>query len=139
MRARFPEALEPLSTIVNNLRWSWHPESQDLLESVDPDLWRQCHGDPRKMLGEVSAERLDRLATDRKFLRRLSDVADDLADYVSAPRAYQRRQAERSAAPVIRDCVRIGHPARRDRLLLARVRHHRGASAVLGRSGHSRR
>ena len=93
VRARFPEALEPLSAIVNNLRWSWHPESQDLLESVDPELWKQCHGDPRKMLGEVSAERLDKLSTDRKFLRRLSDVSDDLADYVTAPRAYQRRQA----------------------------------------------
>ena len=98
MRARFPEALEPLSTIVNNLRWSWHPESQDVLEAVDPDLWHQCHGDPRKMLGEVSAERLERLATDRKFLRRLSDVADDLSDYLTAPRAYQRRQAELAAA-----------------------------------------
>jgi starch phosphorylase len=94
VRARFPQALEPLSTIVNNLRWSWHPESQDLLESVDPDLWRECRGDPRKMLGEVSAERLEKLAADRKFLRRLSDVADDLSDYVTAPRSYQRRQAE---------------------------------------------
>jgi glycogen phosphorylase len=94
VRARFPEALEPLSTIVNNLRWSWHPESQDLLESVDPDLWRECRGDPRRMLGEVSAERLVKLSTDRKFLRRLSDVADDLNDYVTAPRAYQRRQLE---------------------------------------------
>ena len=94
VRARFPAALEPLAVIVNNLRWSWHPESQQLLESVDPDLWRSCNGDPGRMLGEVSAERLDRLARDRKFLRRLTDVADDLQDYLSAPRGYQRRQAE---------------------------------------------
>ena len=94
VRARFPETLQPLAVIVNNLRWSWHPESQDLLESVDPDRWKACHGDPGKMLGEVSAERLEALATDRKFLRRLNDVADDLADYLTAPRGYQRRQAE---------------------------------------------
>ncbi len=96
VRAQFPAALEPLAVIVNNLRWSWHHESQDLLESVDPDLWRACGGDPGKMLGEVSAERLQALAADRKFLRRMSDVADDLADYLTAPRGYQRRQ---DAAP----------------------------------------
>ncbi|MGI3781207.1 MAG: DUF3417 domain-containing protein, partial [Janthinobacterium lividum] len=94
VRARFPQSLEPLAVVVNNLRWSWHPESQELLESVDPDLWRSCDGDPQRMLGEVSAERLDELARDRKFLRRLGDVADDLQDYLSAPRGYQRRQAE---------------------------------------------
>ncbi len=94
VRARFPAALEPLAVIVNNLRWSWHTESQELLESVDPELWRLCNGDPGRMLGEVSAQRLDKLATDRKFLRRLTDVADDLQDYLTAPRGYQRRQAE---------------------------------------------
>ncbi len=94
VRARFPHALEPLAVIVNNLRWSWHPESQDLLESVDPDRWRACAGDPRRMLGEVSAERLGALARDRKFVRRLGDVADDLQDYLNAPRGYQRRAEE---------------------------------------------
>jgi starch phosphorylase len=91
VRAPFPQSLEPLATIVNNLRWSWHSESQELLESVDPELWHSCAGDPLRMLGEVSADRLIALSTDRKFLRRLSDVADDLHDYVTAPRGYQRR------------------------------------------------
>jgi len=91
VRAKFPPQLEPLADIVNNLRWSWHPDSQDLFESVDPQLWRACIGDPGKMLGEVSGERLAELALDRRFLRRLSDVGDDLRDYLTAPRWYQRR------------------------------------------------
>ena len=41
-----------------NLRWSWHPETRDLFETLDPDLWQSCGGDPVKVLGEVSAERL---------------------------------------------------------------------------------
>ena len=96
VRAHFPEALEPLAVIVNNLRWTWHAESQDLLESVDPDLWASCAHDPQRMLGEVTAERLKTLAKDRKFLRRLGDVADDLQEYLTGPRGYQRRQ---DAAP----------------------------------------
>ena len=51
------------------------PDSLDLFESVDPELWRACNGDPGRMLGEVCAERIEKLARDRKFLRRLADVA----------------------------------------------------------------
>jgi glycogen phosphorylase len=92
VRAALPAQLEPLVDLVSNLRWSWHPESLDLLESVDPELWRACGGDPSRMLGEVSAERIERLARDRRFLRRLADVHDDLTDYLTQPRWYQQQQ-----------------------------------------------
>ncbi|HLY34524.1 MAG TPA: DUF3417 domain-containing protein, partial [Jatrophihabitantaceae bacterium] len=71
VRAAFPDHLTPLAEIVDNLRWSWHPDSLDLLESVDPELWRVSNHDPGRMLGEVSAGRLAVLAGDRKFVRRL--------------------------------------------------------------------
>jgi glycogen phosphorylase len=58
VRAALPEPLTPLSQLVMNLRWSWHPETRDLFETLDPDLWQRCGGDPVKVLGEVSAERL---------------------------------------------------------------------------------
>jgi starch phosphorylase len=79
----------PLSQLVMNLRWSWHPETRDLFEALDPGLWESCGGDPVKVLGEVSAERLAALAKDRRFLRRLQDVTDDLQDYLDAPHWYQ--------------------------------------------------
>jgi starch phosphorylase len=72
-----------------NLRWSWHPETRDLFEALDPELWVRCGGDPVKVLGEVSAERLAQLAKDRRFLRRLQDVVDDLDEYLTTPRWYQ--------------------------------------------------
>jgi len=90
VRAAFPAELTKLGAIVSNLRWSWHPDSQDLLESVDPVLWAAFGGDPNRMLGEVSAERFTQLAADRKFLRRLDDLHDDLTDYLNQPRWYQK-------------------------------------------------
>ena len=72
-----------------NLRWSWHQETLDLFASVDPELWRDCGGDPVRLLGAVSPVRLSALSRDKRFLRRLSDAADDLADYLSQPRWYQ--------------------------------------------------
>ncbi|WP_460605237.1 alpha-glucan family phosphorylase [Jatrophihabitans fulvus] len=92
VRAAYPSALEPLGHIVSNLRWSWHAESLDLFESVDPELWQACDHDPARMMGEVSAERFAALARDRKFLRRLEDIADDLTDYLEQPRWYQKQQ-----------------------------------------------
>jgi starch phosphorylase len=81
-----------LGAIVTNLRWSWHPDSRDLLESVDPELWTASDADPVKMFGEVSAQRLAILAKDRRFLRRMNDVFDDLTDYLEQPRWYQSQQ-----------------------------------------------
>ncbi|NEM05235.1 alpha-glucan family phosphorylase [Geodermatophilus normandii] len=89
VRAALPEALTPLSQLVMNLRWSWHAETRDLFEALDPELWRACGNDPVKVLGEVSAERLATLSNDRRFLRRLQDVVDDLEDYLSSPHWYQ--------------------------------------------------
>jgi glycogen phosphorylase len=89
VRASLPEALRPLSQLVTNLRWSWHPETRDLFEALDPELWGGCGGDPVKVLGEVSAERLAMLADDPEFLRRMQSVADDLRDYLDAPHWYQ--------------------------------------------------
>jgi glycogen phosphorylase len=86
--------LEPLSQLVMNLRWSWHPETRDLFESLDPELWTRCGGDPVKVLGEVSADRLATLAKDRRFLRRLTDAVDDLEEYLSTPRWYQSLGAD---------------------------------------------
>src|SRR4051812_50078346 len=68
VRAALPEPLTPLSQLVMNLRWSWHPETRDLFETLDPSLWQTCGGDPVRALGEVSAERLAQLAKDRRVV-----------------------------------------------------------------------
>jgi starch phosphorylase len=89
VRAAYPKQLAGLGEIVANLRWTWHADSIDLFESVDPDLWKTCGHDPGHMLGEVSPPRFAQLARDRKFLRRLEDVQDDLREYLTQPRWYQ--------------------------------------------------
>ena len=89
MRAALPEPLAPLGDLVMNLRWSWHPESLDLFEAVDPETWELVNHDPVRLLGAIDSERMAALAKDRKFLRRLQDAYDDLQDYLSQPRWYQ--------------------------------------------------
>ncbi|MCX5560882.1 glycosyltransferase family 1 protein [Streptomyces sp. NBC_00038] len=89
VRPVLPEALHPLSDLARNLRWSWHAETRDLFQSVDPERWAASDGDPVRLLGSVSPGRLAELTEDRRFLRRLAAAADELRDYVSGDRWYQ--------------------------------------------------
>jgi starch phosphorylase len=89
VRARLPEPLAALGELVTNLRWSWHPETTDLFEAVDPILWRNVNCDPVRLLGEVPAARLAELASDAAFLERLAAVYADLQDYLREPLWYQ--------------------------------------------------
>ncbi|MFI6252267.1 glycosyltransferase family 1 protein [Streptomyces sp. NPDC051016] len=91
VRPVLPDPLRPLSDLARNLRWSWHTETRDLFQSVDPEGWAACEGDPVRLLGSVPPARLAELAGDRRFLRRLTAVADDLGDYVTGDRWYQTR------------------------------------------------
>ncbi|WP_327408907.1 glycosyltransferase family 1 protein [Streptomyces sp. NBC_01281] len=98
VRPVLPEPLHPLSDLARNLRWSWHAETRDLFQSVDPERWAASDGDPVRLLGSVSAARLTELTEDSRFLRRLAEVSDDLRDYMTADRWYQTQTSDLPAA-----------------------------------------
>ncbi|CAL9419050.1 Glycogen phosphorylase [Streptomyces sp. enrichment culture] len=89
VRPVLPGPLRPLSDLARNLRWSWHTETRDLFQSVDPECWAASGGDPVRLLGTVGPARLAELAGDRRFLRRLTAAVDDLDDYLTGSRWYQ--------------------------------------------------
>lgn len=99
VRPVLPGPLRPLSDLARNLRWSWHVETRDLFQSVDPECWAACGGDPVRLLGTVRPERLAELADDRRFLRRLTAVADDLDDYLTGERWYQTHEGSGARLP----------------------------------------
>ncbi|MDN3295964.1 glycosyltransferase family 1 protein [Streptomyces ficellus] len=99
VRPVLPDPLRPLSDLSRNLRWSWHAETRELFQAVDPEGWRAAGGDPVRLLGSVSAARLAELARDRRFLRRLSAAADDLDDYLRGRRWYQNQSAQYADLP----------------------------------------
>jgi starch phosphorylase len=89
VRLALPEPLSPLADLVMNLRWSWHHPTQDLLASIDPDVWERVGRDPVDLLAEVAPSRLAELAADQVFLARLAEAAADLDRYCTEPRWYQ--------------------------------------------------
>ncbi|HET7899677.1 MAG TPA: alpha-glucan family phosphorylase [Candidatus Nanopelagicales bacterium] len=89
VRTVLPEPLEPLSALATNLRWSWHPETQDVFARIDPSLWESVEHDPVKLLGEVPAARWAELAGDEDFVGHVNWVAGGLHEYLTGHRWYQ--------------------------------------------------
>ncbi|WP_277243648.1 alpha-glucan family phosphorylase [Mycolicibacterium obuense] len=105
VRAHLPQPLAALERLSINLRWSWDKPTQDLFQTIDPELWKLVGADPVAMLGHVSPERLEELAHDGHFVARLAALAADLDDYLSRPLWYQQlaqvNDADSGAAPVL--------------------------------------
>ncbi|MHA7649531.1 glycosyltransferase family 1 protein [Mycobacterium sp. ML4] len=93
VRAHLPARLAALDQLSTNLRWSWEKPTQDLFATIDPELWSKCGKDPVAVLGAVKPARLDELAGDGEFLRRLDELAADLHDYLTRPLWYQQQEA----------------------------------------------
>src|SRR3954471_5137982 len=91
VRPVLPPALTALGELAGNLRWSWHPETQDVFEAVNPTLWESTGRDPVKLLGAVGRTRLEELAHDEEFVARLDAASADLKKYLTGDRWYQRR------------------------------------------------
>jgi len=99
VRPVLPAALQPLLELATNLRWSWHPETQDLFAAMDAEQWEASGRDPVKLLGQVSTVRLEELAADKKFLRMLDLAGADLEQYLTGDRWFQKRAAAGDTLP----------------------------------------
>ena len=99
VRAHLPDRLTALERLSINLRWSWDKPTQDLFAAIDPELWKQVGYDPVALLGQVAPKRLDELAKDESFVRRLDELAADLDNYLTRPLWYQQRGRRGRALP----------------------------------------
>lgn len=89
VRPNLPESLRDLDVLARNLRWSWHAPTQQLFADIDAELWQETQNDPVALLGELSPQRIDELAADAEFKRRLTAAVTDLRAYLDEPRWYQ--------------------------------------------------
>jgi starch phosphorylase len=93
VRTALPEPLARLQELILNLRWSWHSGSRRLLAAIDLASWERSGHDPVAMLGDVPPERLEQLAADEDYLRRLAEATADLDEYMTGPRWYQAQDS----------------------------------------------
>ncbi len=102
VRAQLPGTLAPLEMLATNLRWTWHPPTQDLFASLDERTWAAVGGDPVRLLGEIPTARLTALAADETVVNSTRVLAEDLRHYLDEPRWYQQRQ---ETLPTLPDAI----------------------------------
>jgi starch phosphorylase len=65
-----PDSLNGLAVLALDMRWSWNHAADNLWKEIDPELWHAT-GNPWFILESVSQSRLDILAQNRDFLKKL--------------------------------------------------------------------
>lgn len=88
-----PEPLHGLRDLAMNLRWSWREPAHNLFRSIDPALWSKTGHNPITMLQQLPASRLQELASDESFLRRLGEEIEDLRSYLNVDRWFAKTTA----------------------------------------------
>ncbi|MFC7596762.1 alpha-glucan family phosphorylase [Terrabacter sp. GCM10028922] len=98
VRTVLPTRIEGLGVLASNLRWSWHPPTRDLFESISPRKWAQAGEDPVKLLSRLSADELAALAADDDFVGSVVAANEDLQHYLTDERWYQWWSREQEGA-----------------------------------------
>ena len=85
---RLPETLQPLARLAFNYRWSWVRGGPAVFRDIDPALWERSQANPRAMIELVPPHRLEALADDPQYARRLTALAAEVdADLRRPPAA----------------------------------------------------
>ena len=80
-----PQALARLPELAGNLFFSWHRPTRALFEALDPALWSECRGNPRRLLRNIEQAALDHAAADPLALARYHEVLETFDAYVNTP------------------------------------------------------
>jgi starch phosphorylase len=80
-----PPGLEKLQEIAYNIWWVWNYDAVNLFHDIDPEIWGACGKNPVVLLENILYQRLEELAADAKFLKRLNDVYSEFRKYMDTP------------------------------------------------------
>jgi len=98
VRPVLPPALTALTELAGNLRWTWHPATQDLFATIDSFTWASSDHDPVAVLGQATGERLAALAADSEFVGRVDTTHADLRAYLGDEKWFGRLEGDKPAA-----------------------------------------
>jgi starch phosphorylase len=90
---RLPAVLEPLNELARNLWWTWEPDARKLFRDLNPTLWDQTNHNPIRMLQLSKQGRLEEIASDEDYLRRMRHVHEQFQAYMSRTDTYGKQRA----------------------------------------------
>ena len=81
-----PSSLARLTTLAEDLSYTWDRRIQDLFANLDRELWNACGHNPKMFLRRVSPERLAVAATNPVYLQDYEAVLSAYGSYLHKPR-----------------------------------------------------
>lgn len=107
--SELPAPLRPLKKLAMNFRWTWHHETQQLFQEVDPQLWEDVGHNPLELIGRLSNERKHRLIDDSIFLAKMRLCEEELDAYMGSDNWFDRKfPAQRGKTCVAYFCAEFG-------------------------------
>src|SRR3974390_2665102 len=88
---KLPREITILQTLALDLLWTWSHEGDALWFYIDAQLWEKTRN-PWVVLQSASAERLNELARDRRFLDQLTNLVAARERYLQTPGWFRCRQ-----------------------------------------------
>ncbi|HEY7337973.1 MAG TPA: alpha-glucan family phosphorylase [Bryobacteraceae bacterium] len=80
---------DSLAQLALDLRWSWNHSADEIWRQIDPDLWNLTHN-PWVILQTASQEKLDSLAGDSAFQKRLDEILRHRRDAMESAAWFQQ-------------------------------------------------
>lgn len=93
MATRLESTAERLKAITDNLWWCWQSDAVNLFREIDLARYRELNRNPKALLAELSAERLQELIDDVGLLGRVNYQYRRLHEYLASDRTWSSKSA----------------------------------------------
>ena len=91
VKPQLPDRISELSTIANNLWWSWNSYALRLYDYIDSNLFSKVGKNPVKFLSRINQKRLIEVSKDSEFLKDYDLIVDNFKNYLSTDNTYYNR------------------------------------------------
>src|SRR4051794_24948422 len=88
-----PASLAALSSLANNIHWTWDRRTQALFSRLDPELWESSGHDPLRLIAGITENRWAELSSDPEIIALTDAATARLAQATIEPRWFQGREA----------------------------------------------
>lgn len=96
-----PERIKGLGYIAYNLWWSWHPEARMLFKMIDRQAWKESIHNPVKMLKELPEKVLQRISSDKDYLKYYDAIYARFRYYTGAKGEWFRQHVDDAESAAI--------------------------------------
>ena len=88
VKPQLPERISELSTIANNLWWSWNTYALQLYDYIDSNLFAKVGKNPIRFLSQINQKRLLEVVNDQEFLKEYDMIVDNFKNYIESKTTY---------------------------------------------------